>query len=49
MDHLMKTASTKALIVDLNDADLLRDQSAFDRLLQLIDEDAPTGHRIATL
>lgn len=49
MDHLMKTASTRALIVDLNDADLLRDQAAFDRLLQLIDEDAPTGHRIATL
>jgi len=49
MDHLMKTASTRALIVDLNDVDLLRDTAAFDRLLSLIDEEAPLGHRIATL
>lgn len=49
MDHLMKTTSTRALIIDLNDADLLRDPAAFDRLLHLIDEEAPPGHRIATL
>jgi deoxyguanosine kinase len=49
MDHLMKSSSTRALIVDLNDADLLSDRAAFDRLLHLIDEEAPPGHRIATL
>jgi deoxyguanosine kinase len=49
MDHLMKTTATRALIVDLGTTDLLQDSSAFDRLLALIDEEAPPGHRIATL
>lgn len=49
MDHLMKTATTRALIVDLGQSDLLRDGAAFDRLLGLIEEEAPHGYRIATL
>ncbi|MFN3876297.1 MAG: deoxynucleoside kinase, partial [Flavobacteriales bacterium] len=48
MDHLKK-AATRVLMVDLRQADLMRDQAAFDRLLALIDEDAPAGHRFATL
>lgn len=49
MDHLMKTAATRALIVDLGQADLLQDAAAFGRLLELMAAPAPPGHRIATL
>ena len=49
MDHLMKAASTRALIVDLGDTDLLRDEAAFVRLLSLMDEEAPMGQRVASL
>jgi deoxyadenosine/deoxycytidine kinase len=49
MDHLMKGTGTRSLIVDLGEADLMRDPAAFDRLLALVDEEAPPGHRIATL
>jgi deoxyguanosine kinase len=49
MDHLMKAASTRSLIVDLGETDLLRDEAAFVRLLSLMDEESPMGHRVATL
>ncbi|MBK8226104.1 MAG: deoxynucleoside kinase [Flavobacteriales bacterium] len=49
MDHLMKTTATRALIVDLGHADLLRDEAAFVRLLSLMDEEAPLGHRVVSL
>jgi deoxyadenosine/deoxycytidine kinase len=49
MDHLMKSAATRSLIVDLGETDLLNDEAAFIRLLSLIDEEAPLGHRVATL
>ena len=49
MDHLQKSASTRVLVVDIGELDLLHDASAFDQLLRLIDADTPVGHRIATL
>jgi len=49
MDHLMKASNTRALIVDLGGTDLLHDEAAFVRLLGLMDEEAPLGHRIASL
>jgi len=49
MDHLMKTTGTRALIVDLGQADLLRDEVAFVRLLSLMDEEAALGHRVVRL
>lgn len=49
MDHLMKTTATRALIVDLGQADLLQDAAAFGRLVGLMSAPAPLGHRIATL
>lgn len=49
MDHLMKASTTRALIVDLGGTDLLQDEAAFVRLLGLMDEEAPLGHRVASL
>lgn len=49
MDHLMKASNTRALIVDLGATDLLHDEAAFVRLLGLMDEEAPLGHRVASL
>lgn len=49
LDHLQKTSGSRILVVDLGDTDLVQDAGAFARLLRLIDEEDPPGHRIATV
>ncbi len=49
LDHLQKRPGSRVLVVDLEQHDLLHDPGAFDRLLALIEEEVPEGHRIATL
>lgn len=49
LDHLQKSTGSRVLVVDMGETDLIRDQTAFDRLLGLLDEESPVGHRIASL
>ncbi|HRH37518.1 MAG TPA: deoxynucleoside kinase [Flavobacteriales bacterium] len=49
LDHLQKRPGSRVLVVDLEENDLMRDQAAYDRLIGLIDEAVPAGHRVATL
>ncbi|MBK9176062.1 MAG: deoxynucleoside kinase [Flavobacteriales bacterium] len=49
LDHLQKSTGSRVLVVDLGGNDLIRDRGAFDRLMGLIDEESPAGHRIANL
>ena len=49
LDHLQKRAGQRVLVVDLGDRDLLHDEQAFNRLVELMNTDMPVGYRIASL
>jgi deoxyguanosine kinase len=49
LDHLQKRAGQRVLVVDLGARDLLHDEQAFNRLMELMNADVPTGYRIASL
>lgn len=49
LDHLQKSTGQRVLVVDLQHHDLMNDPKAYDRLLELIDEEVPEGHRVVTL
>jgi deoxyadenosine/deoxycytidine kinase len=48
LDHLQKRPGSSVLVVDLQDKDLMNDEEVYQRLLALLQEDAPTGYRIVT-
>lgn len=49
LDHLQKRAGQRVLVVDLGDRDLLHDEQAFNRLVDLMNADVPVGYRISSL
>lgn len=49
LDHLQKRAGQRVLVVDLGDRDLLHDEQAFNRLVDLMNTDVPVGYRIGSL
>lgn len=49
LDHLQKRAGQRVLVVDLGDRDLLHDDQAFNRLVDLMNTDVPVGYRIGSL
>jgi deoxyadenosine/deoxycytidine kinase len=49
LDHLHKVQGTKVLVVDLGSVDLLHDQGAYQKLLNLLEEDHPVGCTVRSL
>lgn len=49
LDHLQKRSGQRVLVVDLGDRDLLHDEQAFNRLVDLMNTDVPVGYRIGSL
>lgn len=49
LDHLQKTAGLRTLAVDLGDHDLLKDASAYERFLDLINQNYTMGFTIVRL
>jgi deoxyadenosine/deoxycytidine kinase len=49
LDHLQKLTDDRVLVVDLQDFDLLKDASAYERMLSLLSVEVPKGYRVVSL
>lgn len=49
LDHLQKLTRSQVLVVDIGEHDLREDGPGWQRLLELLDEEPPSLHRIRTI
>jgi deoxyguanosine kinase len=49
LDHLNKTTGQRTVVLDLGHTDLMRDNGAMERLIQLMNEDHPDGCTVLNL
>ncbi|HPF90595.1 MAG: deoxynucleoside kinase [Flavobacteriales bacterium] len=49
LDHLQKLPDDRVLVVDLQDRDLLKDASAFEKLVSLLAGEVAQGYHVVTL
>ncbi|MEZ4790577.1 MAG: deoxynucleoside kinase [Flavobacteriales bacterium] len=49
LDHLQKLPDERVLVVDLQDRDLLKDASAFEKLLSVLSGEVAKGYQVITL